>query len=236
MFFFIFGNVWLTRLLPQDPHIRRAETYGMWWGPRRKHDVVFIPHPPINLPSSTTTPAPPPPLTQPAFTTSPSFPTIRLATPNIFLLRTYSSPILSPQISTKPPLRPPLPWRQPYRSTSRQAAILLLPPRPRLHARTTPALPFPTPASYPAPPRPCTTRTNAASPSPSLPLTSNIPQHTLKQSIPHIPPHLSSTHPPRPHSLTKDARDSPLPVRHMQPPDPAPSHRPHPISSQAIDT
>ena len=25
----------LTRLLPQDPHIRRAEAYGMWWGTAR---------------------------------------------------------------------------------------------------------------------------------------------------------------------------------------------------------
>ena len=32
----------LIRLLPQDPHIRRAETYGMWWGSWRKHDVIFI--------------------------------------------------------------------------------------------------------------------------------------------------------------------------------------------------
>ena len=220
----------------------------MWWGSRRKHDVVFISQHPINLylppPQS---PAPPPPLTQPALTTSPFFPTIHPATPSIFLPRTYSSPILSPQIPTKPPLRGsdhPCPEDSPTSSTSRQAAILPLPPRPHIHARTTPALPSSTPTSYPAPPRPSTTRTNAApsprpQPSilpPSLPLTSNIPQHILKQSIPHIPPHLSSTHPPRPHSLTKDARDGPLPVRHMQPPDPAPSHRPHPISSQAIDT
>ena len=192
-------------------------------------------------------PAPPPPLTQPAITTSPSFPTIRPATPNIFPSPNIFLPHpLSSKSPQNLPSDHPCPEDSPTSSTSRQAAILPLPPRPRLHARTTPALPSPTPASYPAPsqappqleqtpPPPHQDRNlpfcHQAShcPATSCSILWNNRSPTSLRTSP------APTH-PRPHSLTKDARDGPLPVRHMQPPDPAPSHRPHPISSQAIDT
>ena len=88
------------------------------------------------IPSSTTIPGPPPPLTQPALTTSPSFLTIRPATPNIFLPRTYSSPILYPHKTSPPRLRPPLPWRQPYQQhlpPGCNPAPASTPPSPRPH-------------------------------------------------------------------------------------------------------
>ena len=129
-----------TRLLPQDPHIRRAETYGMWWGSRRKHDVVFISQHPINLylppPQS---PAPPPPLTQPALTTSPSFLIIHPATPNIFLLQNIFLPHpLSPQnLPSEAPTTPALKTALPAAPSARLQSC------PCLHA------PISTPAQHP---------------------------------------------------------------------------------------
>ena len=204
-----------TRLLPQDPHIRRAETYGMWWGSRRKHDVVFISQHPINLylppPQS---PAPPPPLTQPALTTSPSFPTIRPATPNKFLPRTY---IYIPPPSSLPKSPQNLPFEAPTIPAQKTALPAAPPTRLQschclIHspistlAQHPPSRPLHPHPRYPAPPRPSTTRTNAAPhqrPQPSIlqpiepPTDQHIPQHILKHSIPHIPLHLSSTHPAR---------------------------------------
>ena len=184
--------------------------YGMWWGSWRKHDVVFISHPPINLPSSTTIPGP----TTTSHTARPHNISVFPHHPPGYLEHIPSQNIFLPY-----PLSPNLHKTSPPTTPAPKTALPAAPPArlqscPCLHAPvSTPAQHPPSRPLHPHPiphlPGPSTTRTNAASPSPrpqpsilppSLPLTSNIPQHTLKQSIPHIPLHLSSTHPAHIHS------------------------------------
>ena len=222
----ILKKAWLSFHLP--PSHQRIPSSNTIPGPTttshtaRSHNISVFPHHPPSYPEHIPSPNIflPHPLSPNLHKTSPpTTPALKRALPAAPPARLQSCPCLHAPVTPPSPrphnTRPPVSYTRILSRTSQAPPQLEQTPPPPHQGRN---LPFCHQASH-------------------CPLTSNIPQHILKQSIPtSLRTSPAPTHPPRPHSLTKDARDGPLPVRHMQPPDPAPSHRPHPISSQAIDT